>query len=294
MNTATPHLIDFKFATIKALSIHIRPAKESELLEELNRRLKGSGGVYFGEPTVLDFSEWTEEEFQNFDGNLKKMVSHLIKSGVNPVELKVRFNTWEDKAEDLGIRFNLLSTEQATEDATNGSPHLESSAASEPNGKMSGEMSGEISKESGKQSREQTETVVLSENAAEPAVAVLKAEEERKTLLIEQSVRSGQRVYAQGADLIVMGQVSAGAEVIADGNVHVYGVLRGRALAGAAGDTRARILSTCFEPELVSIAGYYLTFEADYPDGLRSNPTLVYLEESETSAEVRLKSINIR
>ena len=259
MNTATPHLIDFKFATIKALSIHIRPASEAQLIEELNRRLKGSGGVYFGEPTVLDFSEWTEEEFQSFDGNLKKVVSLIVKSGLNPVELKVRFTTWEDKAEDLGIRFNLLQAadEAKTEDKT---------------------------------------TTMPEDSTAQNSSAPTQADQpvERKTMVIDQSVRSGQRIYAQGADLIIMGQVSAGAEVIADGNVHVYGVLRGRALAGAAGDAQARILSTCFEPELVSIAGYYLTFEADYPAGVRSNPTLVYLETGEASAEVRLKAINIR
>lgn len=265
-------MIDFKFATIKALSIHLRPAKEAVLLEELNRRLKGSGGVYFGEPTVLDFSDWTEEEFQTFDGNLKKMVSQLIKSGLNPVELKVRFNTWEDKAEDLGIRFNLL-------------PASNTSEASEP---------AELTEADAQAPVASTETP--DSKVPEDLVEAINTDPplERKTLLVDQSVRSGQRIYAQGADLVVMGQVSAGAEVIADGNVHVYGVLRGRALAGAAGDTQARILSTCFEPELVSIAGYYLTFEADYPAGIRSNPTLVYLEQSETSAEVRLKSINIR
>ncbi|MDH4394443.1 MAG: septum site-determining protein MinC [Limnobacter sp.] len=269
MNTATSHLIDFKFATIKALSIHVKPAKEAVLLEDLNRRLKGSGGVYFGEPTVLDFSEWTEEEFQSFDGNLKKVVSLLIKSGVNPVELKVRFNTWENKAEDLGIRFNLLPMGEDTPKEAELPPQPAIESVDAPIAEQ-------------------------ASAAAELATDLANKPEERKTMVVDQSVRSGQRIYAQGADLIVMGQVSAGAEVIADGNVHVYGVLRGRALAGAAGDTRARILSTCFEPELVSIAGYYLTFEADYPDGLRSNPTLVYLEQSETSAEVRLKSINIR
>lgn len=269
MNTATPHLIDFKFATVKALSLHLQHAKEAALIEELNRRLKGSGGVYFGEPTVLDFSAWTEEEFQSFDGNLKKMVSQLIKSGLNPVELKVRFNHWEDQAEDLGLRFNLLTSDVDTPAAK---------AQTLPHSADSDQKVESVHAEA-----QQTRDALHSDKSPE-----------RKTMVVDQSVRSGQRIYAQGADLIVMGQVSAGAEVIADGNVHVYGVLRGRALAGAAGDAQARILSTCFEPELVSIAGYYLTFEADYPEGIRSNPTLVYLEEGETSAEVRLKAINIR
>ena len=79
-----------------------------------------------------------------------------------------------------------------------------------------------------------------------------------KTRLVTQPVRSGTQVYAPGADLIVTAAVSPGAELIADGNIHVYGVLRGRALAGAAGDTQARIFCTRFEAELVSIAGRYL------------------------------------
>lgn len=257
----------------------MRPASEAQLLDELTRRLKGSGGVYFGEPTVLDFSEWTEEEFQSFDGNLKKVVSLIVKSGLNPVELKVRFDTWEDNAEDLGIRFNMLP------------PGQEPSAESPKAGGTLAPATGPENTGSGSKADE-----AQSAASAEASGYGIPADRsiERKTMVIDQSVRSGQRIYAQGADLIIMGQVSAGAEVIADGNVHVYGVLRGRALAGAAGDDQARILSTCFEPELVSIAGYYLTFEADYPAGIRSNPTLVYLETGESSAEVRLKAINIR
>lgn len=74
-------------------------------------------------------------------------------------------------------------------------------------------------------------------------------------------VRSGQQVYAQGRDLIVVGTVANGAEVLADGNIHVYGALRGRAFAGAAGDRGARIFCSEFRPEIVSIAGQYRVFE---------------------------------
>ena len=70
-------------------------------------------------------------------------------------------------------------------------------------------------------------------------------------------MRSGQRIYAPGADLVVTSHVSAGAELIADGNIHVYGTMRGRALAGASGDKEAQIFSTNLAAELVSIAGVY-------------------------------------
>jgi septum site-determining protein MinC len=90
-------------------------------------------------------------------------------------------------------------------------------------------------------------------------------------------MRSGQQAYARGGDLVVLAAVNAGAEVIADGSIHIYAPLRGRALAGAGGDTGARIFTTCFEAELVSIAGVYRTFEAGIPDRLAARPAQVRL-----------------
>ena len=87
-----------------------------------------------------------------------------------------------------------------------------------------------------------------------------------KTRLVTQPVRSGTQIYARGADLVVTAAVSPGAEIIADGNIHVYGPLRGRALAGAAGDAQARIFCSRFEAELVSIAGHYLVSEQMPPE----------------------------
>ena len=81
------------------------------------------------------------------------------------------------------------------------------------------------------------------------------------TLLIDKPLRSGQQVYARGGDVIVTAVVSFGAEVIADGNVHVYAPLRGKAIAGARGNTEARIFTTCLEAQLVAIAGIYRTAE---------------------------------
>jgi septum site-determining protein MinC len=91
----------------------------------------------------------------------------------------------------------------------------------------------------------------------------------RPTMVIDTPVRAGQRIWAQGADLIITGTVNAGAEVIADGNLHVYGALRGRAIAGGADNTDARVFALHFDPELVSIAGYYAVREGlmDAPIG---------------------------
>jgi len=87
-----------------------------------------------------------------------------------------------------------------------------------------------------------------------------------KTRLVTQPVRSGTQIYARGADLVVTAAVSPGAEIIADGNIHVYGALRGRALAGAGGDVDARIFCSRLEAELVSIAGRYLVSEQLPPE----------------------------
>ncbi len=93
-----------------------------------------------------------------------------------------------------------------------------------------------------------------------------------------QQVRSGQQLYAQHRDLIVTAAVASGAEVIADGSVHVYGTLRGRALAGAQGDEQARIFCTDFRAQLVSIAGRYRVFE-EVPEQLEGRSVQCWLED---------------
>lgn len=98
------------------------------------------------------------------------------------------------------------------------------------------------------------------------------------TVVIDRPLRSGQQVYARGADLVVMAAVSFGAEVIADGHIHIYAPLRGRAIAGASGNTNARIFTTCMEPQLVSIAGIYRTSENDLPDSVKGKPAQVRLD----------------
>ena len=98
-------------------------------------------------------------------------------------------------------------------------------------------------------------------------------------LVIDKPLRSGQQVYARGRDLVVLAMVNAGAEVIADGHVHVYAPLRGRAIAGARGNTEARIFALALEAELLSIAGIYRTSEHPLPPEVAGRPTQVRLVE---------------
>ena len=97
-------------------------------------------------------------------------------------------------------------------------------------------------------------------------------------MVIDRPLRSGQQVYARGRDLVVLSMVNPGAEVIADGHIHVYAPLRGKAIAGARGDSNARILTLCLEPELVSIAGVYRTSENPLPDNLQGKPAQIRLQ----------------
>lgn len=120
-----------------------------------------------------------------------------------------------------------------------------------------------------------TQTVKTSAQELQSVAAV--KEVVARTMVIDKPLRSGQKVYARGADLVVLAMVNQGAEVVADGNIHVYAPLRGKAMAGARGDVNARIFTTCLEPELISIAGVYRTSEARLPQDVAAKPAQVRL-----------------
>ncbi|QDL39548.1 septum site-determining protein MinC [Rhodoferax sediminis] len=120
-----------------------------------------------------------------------------------------------------------------------------------------------------------TPSPVRHEAAAPPAPVEVAAP--ASALVIDKPLRSGQQVYARGRDLVLLCMVNAGAEVIADGHIHVYAPLRGKAIAGARGNADARIFALCMEPELISIAGIYRTSEVALPPDVWSKPTQVRL-----------------
>ena len=111
-----------------------------------------------------------------------------------------------------------------------------------------------------------------------PVVQVAPASTPVGAMRIDKPLRSGQQIYAKGRDLIVMGMVNAGAEVIADGHIHVYGALRGKAIAGARGNPEAQIFAQVMEPELISIAGVYRTSENPLPKDVMGQPAQVSLQ----------------
>lgn len=125
--------------------------------------------------------------------------------------------------------------------------------------------------------KDETEQQAVTESSDEQTAEPLPAA--RPTVVIDTPVRTGQQVYAENADLIVLGMVSEGAEVIADGNIHIYAPMRGRALAGEKGDKNARIFIQSMQAELVSVAGIYRVFEQDLPAHLHKQPVRIELLE---------------
>ena len=115
------------------------------------------------------------------------------------------------------------------------------------------------------------------EPAQAPAPAPAAAPAPVHAMVVDTPVRAGQRIYARGTDLIVTAVVNHGAELIADGSIHVYAPLHGRALAGASGNAGARIFALQLQPELVSIAGVYRTFDEGFPAEVARQPAQIRL-----------------
>jgi septum site-determining protein MinC len=135
----------------------------------------------------------------------------------------------------------------------------------------------------------ETEAAIEAANEPDSDIASSTAATDRSdklesipTKIIYQPVRSGQQIYAKGGDLIILAAVSPGAEILADGNIHVYGALRGRALAGVRGDTRARIFCHSLEAELVSIAGHYKISEDLQKSGWKTASQIGLIEDKLT------------
>ena len=111
------------------------------------------------------------------------------------------------------------------------------------------------------------------------------------THFLDKPLRSGQQFYARGGDLVVTAMVNPGAEVVADGSIHVYAPLRGKAIAGARGNTQARIFARELEAELVSIAGVYRTSEVALPDNVRGRAAHIRLQVSDQGERLLIEPL---
>ena len=126
--------------------------------------------------------------------------------------------------------------------------------------------------------------VLPDEGKARAKAAAATPAARRPARIVDAPVRSGQQIYAEGTDLVVMAPVSPGAEVIADGCVHAYAALRGRAIAGAKGDETARVFCRKFEAELVAVAGVYAV--AEQMQGVRGFPVQAFLQDGKLKIEL--------
>lgn len=271
---------EVKSTRLEMLSLRLHTADLAQLSQFL-RKKKDKYQVLGALPFVLDLDDLTDA-----DADLSAIVSLLARQGIAVIAARGAEQRWADKVHAAGLFY--LSHEHKKAAETEIDEHKKA-ACTEPPAEHAEDSVKEAAADT-TDSVAETKTESTEENSGQDA------EEEkqpapaaddhapRPTLVINSPVRTGQQVYAKNADLIVMGMVSEGAEVIADGNIHVYAPLRGRALAGESGDKTARIFVQSMQAELVSVAGIYRVFEQNLPPHLHKHAVKIELQEDERLA----------
>lgn len=250
-----------------------------------------------GTPFVLDVSVFNAEQCD--DEGLASFVQLLRQHGLSVIALQHDYEDLSDCAKQLNClffgqlpeswaellasQFNNQSSEEPEQKASEEEKEevLETPATENP---LETEKSPDETEQASENSNEKNsdENEVVEESISESDF-IHTTEIARRTVVIETPVRSGQQIYAEDADLIVLGRVSAGAELIADGNIHVYAPMYGRALAGDKGDKSARIFIQFMQAELVSIAGIFRNFEQQLPTHLHQHAVRIELLEDRLS-----------
>lgn len=271
---------EVKSTRLEMLSLRLHTADLAQLSQFL-RKKKDKYQVLGALPFVLDLDDLTDA-----DTDLSAIVSLLARQGIAVIAARGAEQRWADKVHAAGLFY--LSHEHKKAAETEIDEH-EKAACTEPPAEHAEDSVKEAAADT-TDSVAETKTESTEENngqAAEEEKQPAPAADDhapRPTLVINSPVRTGQQVYAKNADLIVMGMVSEGAEVIADGNIHVYAPLRGRALAGESGDKTARIFVQSMQAELVSVAGIYRVFEQNLPPHLHKHAVKIELQEDERLA----------
>ena len=247
-----------------------------------------------GTPFVLDISVFNAEQCD--DEGLASFVQLLRQHGLSVIALQHDYEDLSDYAKQLNCLFfgqlpeswaELLASQsnnssEKPEQQKASEEILETPATENPLETEKSPDETEQSIENANNHSDEDENEVLEESVSESDF-IHTTEVARRTVVIETPVRSGQQVYAEDADLIVLGRVSAGAELIADGNIHVYAPMHGRALAGDKGDKSARIFIQSMQAELVSIAGIFRNFEQQLPTHLHRHAVRIELLEDRLS-----------
>ena len=245
-NTST--VLEFKSSTFFAPILIIFTNDMIAIEQALQEKIKLAPDFFRDSPLIVDFKEINKS---NQPIDFDQLIHLLRKAGFFPVGIRSGNERQNQQARALFIPIDTVrELGQAI-------------VVSQPQ-----------KQESAQQPATQSEAVPEQE-AARPAVAIPPVP--ASATVVTQPIRSGQRIYASG-DLIILSQVSAGAEIMAEGNIHVYNTLRGRALAGVHGNTAARIFCFDMQAELISIAGDYKTSE-DLGKQTYQRPVQIYLQD---------------
>ena len=253
-DAAAAEVFELRSASIAAFSLVLRSSDLQQLAQALQQRLGDTPEVFNQDPVVLDLSQLPAAPQMAQDGQLSLESAAVQLDFPALVALLRRFRM--QAVAVSGASAEQLAAAQAAGLAEADVPVQRAEAP-------------------------RVETVVkevVREVIVEREVPVAAPAEPTRTVIIDKPLRSGQQVYAKGADLVVMALVNHGAEVIADGNIHVYAPLRGKAIAGARGNTDARIFAASLEAELIAIAGIYRTTENPLPAEVLGKPAQVRLE----------------
>jgi septum site-determining protein MinC len=267
---------ELRSGTVDTLLFVVKTTDLGEMRAELTRRFEATPEFFANDVVAIDVRRLAENERVP----LAEIAALLDSVRMRPIGVvaDAAQHDWVSvgalpllEARDRRPNAKAAASEDATQ-APGGAQADETAAMSAPAAPLPGD----------------TAVPAASQSAAS-AAASLPAEPVRigtssQTTVIDKPLRSGQRIYAKG-DLVVLGLVSHGAEVIAEGNIHIYAPLRGRALAGVHGNHDARIFCTCLEPELISIAGIYRTTENPLPGDVQGKPVQVWLDEEKLRFE---------
>ena len=239
---------ELKFGQVGIANLRVRTLDVAQLAAEMRDRVQRAPNLFARAAVVLDFGGLSKVPTLE---EARALVDGLRDAGVLPVALAYGTKEIEALSQQLGLPL-LAKFRAQYEPATPQAAAPVAPAAAEP----------------------------APAAKAAPASAPAKQAAAGPGLMQTTPVRSGQQVYAENRDLTVLSAVGAGAEAIADGSIHIYGALRGRALAGAQGNEEARIFCREFHAELVAVAGHYKVLE-DIPADLRGKPVQVWLEKGQ-------------
>ncbi|MEO5732100.1 MAG: septum site-determining protein MinC [Rubrivivax sp.] len=268
-----PPAFELKSTTLSLLAFTLKTADLAVLGSALQSQTADSPGLYEHEAVVVDLSQVQSAAVDGADAtpDLPALLGLLRSHGLVPLGVKGGSAAQTAAALECGL---VEAPDLAPAPLRSAKPTAPVSALA-PAPQPGSESSAADAAPAAPTAEAPQASIPMPAPDAAPAPA---STNPAPTMVVSRPLRSGQQVYARGGDLVMLAAVNDGAEVIADGSIHVYAPLRGRAVAGARGDTQARIFATHMQPQLVSIAGTYLTIEDDLPADIKGRPAQVRLE----------------